>query len=121
MPSRTTLIGLVKHAAAVERNWFEHYLAQRPREGITGDSLGGPASWHVDDTQTVADVVSEFDNACAESRRLAAKFDLDYTVPHEKNGRVALRWIYIHLIREHARHAGHADILRELTDGTLGD
>ncbi|MFI0898362.1 DUF664 domain-containing protein [Streptomyces sp. NPDC020983] len=121
VPSPTTLVGLIKHAAAVERNWFEHYLAQRPREDITGDSYGGPASWQVDATETVADVVAEFDRACSESRRLAARFDLDHTVPHEKKGRVSLRWIYVHLIREHARHAGHADILRELTDGARGD
>ncbi|MDX3245420.1 DUF664 domain-containing protein [Streptomyces sp. ME18-1-4] len=121
VPSPTTLIGLVKHAASVERNWFEHYLAQRPRDDIAGDSYGGPESWYVNDTETVADVVSEFDQACSESRRLAARFDLDHTVPHEKKGHVSLRWIYVHLIREHARHAGHADILRELTDGALGD
>jgi hypothetical protein len=42
-------------------------------------------------------------------------------VPHDHLGRVSLRWIYVHMIREHARHAGHADILREQTDGATGD
>jgi Protein of unknown function (DUF664) len=44
VPSLTTLIGLVKHAAAVERNWFHHYLAQQPREQIAGNAWGNAGS-----------------------------------------------------------------------------
>lgn len=121
VPSLTTLIGLVKHAAAVERNWFQHYLAQQPRDRIAGNASGGRDSWVVGPDATVAGVVAEFAAACAESRRIAAAYDLDHTVPHETKGQVSVRWIYVHLIREHARHIGHADILREQTDGRTGD
>ncbi|WP_163506133.1 DinB family protein [Fodinicola acaciae] len=121
VPSRTTLIGLVKHAAAVERNWFQHYLAQRPRDQIDGNAVGDAESWLVRPDETVANVVAEFDAACAASRRIAATFDLDHLVPHETKGQVSARWIHVHLIREHARHIGHADILREQTDGQTGD
>ena len=121
VPSQTTLIGLVKHAAAVERNWFHHYLAQRPREQITANARGDAASWIVGDDETIADVIAEYHVACAESRKIAAKFVLEDTVPNERLGRVSLRWIYAHMIREHARHAGHADILREQIDGATGD
>ncbi len=121
VPSLTTLIGLVKHAAAVERNWFQHSLAQRPREQITGNARGDAGSWEASPGETVADVIAQYAAACAESRQIAARFGLDDTVPHDQLGQVSLRWIYVHMIREHARHAGHADILREQIDGVTGD
>jgi uncharacterized damage-inducible protein DinB len=120
VPSLTTMIGLVSHAAAVERNWFQHYLGGRPREEITGNARGDAPSWDVAD-KTIAGVIAEFDSACATSRQIAANFLLDQTVPHDQLGQVSLRWIYVHIIREHARHVGHADILREQIDGVTGD
>jgi len=121
VPSLTTMIGLVSHAAAVERNWFQHYLGGKPREEITGNARGDDPSWDVAAGKTIADVIAEFESACAASRRIAAGFALDQTVPHDQLGQVSLRWIYVHIIREHARHIGHADILREQTDGATGD
>jgi hypothetical protein len=121
VPSATTLLGLVSHAAAVERNWFQHYLGGRPREEITGNARGDAPSWDTGAGQTIAGVIAEFESACEESRRIAAGFALDQTVPHDQLGRVSLRFIYMNIISEHARHAGHADILREQIDGTTGD
>ena len=88
---------------------------------LIGNSRGDAPSWDVGPGETIADVIAEFDEACAESRRIAAAFALDHTVPHDQLGRVSLRWIYVHMIREHARHGGHADILREQIDGSTGD
>jgi hypothetical protein len=121
VPSLTTLLGLVSHAAAVERNWFQHYLGGKPREEITGNARGDAPSWEVGAGQTIADVIAEFDRACAASRQIAAGFTLDQAVPHDQLGQVSLRFIYMNIISEHARHAGHADILREQTDGATGD
>jgi len=121
VPTPTTMLGLVSHAAAVERNWFQHYLGGKPREEITGNARGDALSWDVGADKTIASVIAEFDSACAASRRIAAGFALDQTVPHDQLGRVSLRWIYVHIIREHARHAGHADIIREQIDGATGD
>ena len=120
VPSRTTMLGLVSHAAAVERNWFQHYLGGKPRREITGNARGDAPSWDVGG-KTIAGVIAEFDRAYAASRQIAASFTLDQTVPHDQLGQVSLRWIYVHIIREHARHIGHADILREQIDGTTGD
>nr|WP_203927610.1 DinB family protein [Virgisporangium ochraceum] len=119
--SETTLLGLLRHVAAVERNWFQHILAGRPREQIAGNSRGDDASWVLPRNETAVNVLAAHEAACAESRRIAAGFDLDHTVPHERLGRVSLRWVFVHLIREYARHAGHADILREQLDGVTGD
>ena len=121
VPSLTTMLGLVSHAAAVERNWFQHYLGGKPREEITGNARGDAPSWHVGTDKTIAGVIAEFDSACAASREIAAGFALDQTVPHDQLGQVTLRWIYVHIIREHARHIGHADIIREQIDGATGD
>ncbi|GGK77269.1 DinB family protein [Mangrovihabitans endophyticus] len=121
VPSLTTLIGLVKHCAAVERGWFQQRLGQRPAAEISGNSRGDDDSWEVAETETIADVRAEFAQACAVSREIAAGMELDDAVPHHRMGRVSLRWIYVHMLEELARHAGHADILREQIDGATGD
>jgi hypothetical protein len=121
VPSLTTMIGLVSHAAAVERNWFQHYLGGKPREEITGNARGDDPSWDVGADETIGGVIAEFESACAVSRQIAADFTLDQAVPHDQLGQVSLRFIYMNIISEHARHAGHADILREQIDGTTGD
>ena len=121
VPSPTTLLGLVSHAAAVERNWFQHYLGGTPREEISGNARGDAPSWEVGADKTIGSVITEFETACAASRQIAAGLALDQTVPRDQLGQVSLRWIYVHIIREHARHLGHADILREQIDGATGD
>ncbi len=121
VPSPTTLLGLVSHAAAVERNWFQHYLGGKPREEITGNARGDDPSWDVGADKTISDVIAEFESACAASRQIAAGFALDQTVPHDELGQVSLRFIYMNIFGEYARHIGHADILREQTDGATGD
>jgi hypothetical protein len=121
VPSLTTMIGLVSHAAAVERNWFQHYLGGTPREEITGNARGDDPSWDVGAGQTIGSAIAGFESACVASRQIAAGFALDQAVPHDQLGQVSLRFIYVNVLSEHARHAGHADILREQIDGTTGD
>lgn len=118
VPSLTTLAGILTHLTVVERNWFLGVLGQRP-ETIVGSITDDP-SWTAEPNDSVEDIVARYEQACAESRRAAAEFGLDHVVPHPELGQVSLRWIYVHMIEETARHAGHADILRELTDGAVG-
>ena len=120
VPSETTLAGLVKHLTGVERGWFERRLAQRAVDEIDGHVGGGDESWLLTGEDTVEALIAEYRGACEQSRRTAARFQLDDEVPHPRLGRVSLRWIYVHMIEETARHAGHADILREQTDGATG-
>jgi hypothetical protein len=96
--SATTLGGIVKHLHWVELEWFQRVLARRSVERL----------------------LAEYEAACATSRATAAAHALDDVAPHLRMGEVSLRWIYVHMIEETARHAGHADILRELIDGTTG-
>jgi uncharacterized damage-inducible protein DinB len=121
VPSATTLLGLLKHCAVVERVWFQHRVAGVPRDQIDGHANGDDSSFVIGPQETIATVVAEYERACAASREIAAGVPLDHTVPHQRMGQVSLRWIYVHMIEELARHAGHADILREQIDGSTGD
>jgi hypothetical protein len=111
--SPTTPIGLLKHAAVAERIWFQHILGGVPRSECDGGTTAGDASFVVGDRETLAGVLAEFERASARSRVLAAGCDLDDTRTHPHLGDVTLRFVYLLLIEDFARHAGHGDILRE--------
>ena len=118
VPSRTTLAGLIQHGTSVEQEWFQLVLAQRP----AGEVAGRPSDdgWAVGRGETADSMIAAYDRACEASREVASGFGLDDAAPHPRLGHVSLRWVYVHLIEETARHAGHADILREQTDGVTG-
>lgn len=113
VPSHTTPIGLVKHAAAAERIWFQRTLLGLDQSACDGHAAGGDGSFVVADGETLADVVTEFERAVERSRLIAGDFELDDTRPHPLAGAVSLRFVYLLLIEDFARHAGPADILRE--------
>jgi uncharacterized protein YndB with AHSA1/START domain len=117
VPSDTTPIGLVRHLTFVEREWFGGYLGERAPHGTPAEHGDG---WNVPPEATVASVIADYQAACAESDAIASGVPLAHHVAHPRLGRVSLRWIYVHMIDESARHAGHLDILRELIDGTTG-
>jgi hypothetical protein len=112
VPSRTTLLGLVKHATFVERVWFDEAFTGRPRSEI-GIPATPDESFALDDADTVDSVRAAHAQACEASRRAAAAVGLDDVVTGNRRGPLPLRWIYLHLLRELAQHCGHADILRE--------
>jgi hypothetical protein len=112
VPSLTTPLGLLKHVTWAEQVWFHVGLAGRTREELGIPHENDP-SWTVTDDDTVAGVVAEYRRVCAETREIAAPYALDDLVQHNRRGPLTLRWLYLHMIEEVARHAGHADILRE--------
>ena len=120
VPSKTTLAGLIKHMIGVERGWFQEVLGGRNPEDIGPNVGGGEESWDLAEVETVSSLVKEYEQTCEQSRHTAARFALDDAVPEPDMGQVSLRWIYVHMIEETARHVGHADILREQTDGAAG-
>lgn len=119
--SGTSLLGLVKHLAYVERWWFDVFFA--------GTGVDDPwsaedpdADFRIEDDETVDSVISLYTEAVARSNELVAEAQMDDISVGSRDGeRYALRWIVAHMIEETARHAGHADIIRELIDGTTGD
>ena len=120
VPSKTTLAGLIKHMIGVERGWFQEVLGGRSPEDIGPNVGGGQESWDLAKDETVSSLTKEYEQTCEQSRQTAARFALDDAVPEPDMGQVSLRWIYVHMIEETARHVGHADILREQTDGAAG-
>ena len=112
VPSLTTLLGLVKHVTWAEQVWFHVGLAGHTREEL-GIPYENDPSWELTDDDTVASVVAEYRRVCAEAREIASAYALDDLVQHNRRGPLTLRWLYLHMIEEIARHAGHADILRE--------
>ncbi|MEW2142585.1 DinB family protein [Micromonospora vinacea] len=120
VPSATTLAGLVKHLTLVERNWFPTLLAPEPGDVYLNSEEDAVASFTLSDQESIVGLTEAYERACARSREVAASVDLDHVVPHPQLGEVSVRWILVHMIEETARHAGHADILRELTDGECG-
>ena len=112
VPSRTTLLGLVKHATFVERVWFDEAVTCRSRAEI-GIPATPDESFVLTDDDTVAGVQQAHREACAASRRATASLGLDDMLQGNRRGPLPLRWVYLHMLRELAQHCGHADILRE--------
>ncbi|MHA6622418.1 DinB family protein [Pseudonocardia sp. DLS-67] len=112
VPSGTSLAWLIKHLTASERLWFG---------GVTIEEW--EALSLLDANETVVDLVAGYRRAARESDTIIAGWtDLGQVIDGPANGRACAtaRWIMQHLISETARHAGHADILREQIDGEVG-
>ena len=112
VPSPTTLLGLVKHAAFAERVWFGEAITGRSRQEM-GLPPRAADAFMLGDQDTIASVRRAHDDACAASRRATAGLGLDDVMHGHRFGPLPLRWIYLHALREFAQHCGHADILRE--------
>jgi len=112
VPSRTTLLGLVKHATFVEKVWFDEAVTCRSRAEI-GIPATPDESFILDDDDTIATIQRAHRQACDSSRRATASLGLGDIVHGNRRGPLPLRWVYLHMLRELAQHCGHADILRE--------
>ena len=112
VPSRTTLLGLVKHATFVEKVWFDEAVTRRPRAEL-GIAATPDESFILTDDDTIESIRRAHEEACEASRRACAQLDLDDIVSGNRRGDITVRWVYLHVIRELAQHCGHADILRE--------
>jgi hypothetical protein len=78
--STRSAIGLIKHAAAGERIWFQHYLSGLPEAECDGFAQRGEGSFAVSDDETLSDVIAEFERAGCRSRSIAEQYDLEHTV-----------------------------------------
>jgi uncharacterized damage-inducible protein DinB len=120
-PSSLSLLGLVRHMAEVERGWFR----------IKASGEAAPALYCSDtnvdgDFDDVLDADAEADYATylAEveaCRKVAAGLSLEDEFATKRSKAISVRWVYLHMIEEYARHNGHADLLRERIDGETGD
>ncbi|MET0136571.1 MAG: DinB family protein [Kibdelosporangium sp.] len=126
LPSGWTPIGLLKHLAYVELRWLRWGFTADQVEDPWGDQPLVRGEWHVDPSETVAEVLAFFEEQCARSREIVAGASL--TDKAAAGGRFesepdtpTLAWTLFHVLQEYARHLGHLDIARELADGSTGE
>ncbi|KUL55286.1 hypothetical protein ADL22_01570 [Streptomyces sp. NRRL F-4489] len=117
-----SLGGLIKHVAEVEQRWVE--MAQERPHSIPRDQSTWQEGFELLPDETVAGMLAYWEGVAAETEKfLRAVPSLDDTFPlppapwAPKDARQSMRWLMLHLIEETARHAGHADIVRESLDG----
>jgi uncharacterized damage-inducible protein DinB len=122
VPSGTSLIGMLHHLVYVERGWFEETIAGLNVEYPFDDDEDDPdVDFRVPPEMTAQEVFDLYRHQCARSREILAAASLDDPVTGEKRrADYNVRWVLVHMIEETARHAGHADILREQIDGMTG-
>jgi uncharacterized damage-inducible protein DinB len=118
--SLLSLHGLLRHMVEVERNWFRRALLDEPDAPAiwADDAIEDSELVPLDDADWEADL-AVWRAECEHSREAAGSRSLDDTGIRDGEP-CSLRWIYVHMIEEYARHNGHADLLRELVDGTVG-
>lgn len=120
-PSNLSLLGLVRHMAEVERGWFRRRVAGQDASFLYSSEADPDGEFdHVDTADAKQDLATyrrEIDLA----RQAAADRELDETFFHShRNAQMSVRWVFVHMIEEYARHNGHADLLRERIDGATG-
>ena len=122
-PSTMSLLGLVRHMADVERNWFRRVMAQADAPPLYWSQEVADADWlgAVADPAVVADAWRAWRAEVAFAEQFVADSpDLGVKVTMADGTPIALREVLLHMIEEYARHCGHADLLRERIDGRIG-
>lgn len=120
VPSGTTLLGLVKHLAYVERWWFRRVFLDTDQSFPWTDA-DPDADFRIEADEKTEDIVRLYEAECEESRSVVRNASLEDMAKFEPRSDCSLRWILTHMIEETARHNGHADILREQIDGSTGE
>ncbi len=118
-PSGWCLLGLVKHLAYVERGWFREVFAGEDLPHI-GSEDDPDADWRIEPGETTEQILELYRSEVRLARWIAEAGRLDEEAAREGRSQT-LRWIIVHMIEETARHNGHADIVRELLDGSTGE
>lgn len=123
-PSNMSLLGLVRHMADVERHWFRQVLSgeDAPRRFPTPEDRDADFNGARPDPAVVDEAWAAWREEVAFAERCVDGLeDLGATVPlPDGQGEIAVREVLVHMIEEYARHAGHADLLRERIDGRVG-
>lgn len=120
-PSNLSLLGLVRHLTEVERGWFRVSAAGEDIGPVYASELEPDADFDDLDSRPAPEVFDLFHAEVAACDAAVADLPLDHVfqVPWRSDG-YTLRWVYLHMIEEYARHNGHADLLRERIDGVTG-
>jgi len=119
--SALSLLGILKHCAIWEGRWFQAVVAGRMVPGEWPEVKSrNPETFALGPDDTVLHWLAYYRDQVTESRRIVADRDLDEPCAYARYSDTNLRWVLLHHIEEVARHAGHADIIRETIDGSTG-
>ncbi|MGY4901874.1 DinB family protein [Streptomyces sp. 900116325] len=121
--SSLSLMSLLKHSALWERRWFQVIIAGRILPGEWPEAEvqdWQDEDFRVDEQDTVKRWTAFFEEQVAISREIVAGLALEALCRRSDLVDRNLRWVLLHMIEETARHAGHADIIRESIDGSTG-
>jgi uncharacterized damage-inducible protein DinB len=120
-PSSLSLLGLVRHMADVERNWVRRVLGGEEAPGLFWTPDNEDGDFDDVDTADVHEAFAAWTDEIENARAMAAAAETLDVTGTRRGEDVSLRWIYIHMIEEYARHNGHADLIRERIDGATGE
>ncbi len=120
--SSLSLLGLIKHAATWEQRWFQVIMAGRQSPDRWPEVMPEPhdAELIIRDSDTVMHWIAAYREHIETSNAIAAAMDLDAPCVRADLIECNMRYVLFHMIEETARHAGHADIIRETLDGSRG-
>jgi uncharacterized damage-inducible protein DinB len=125
--SALTLAGLLYHLALNEESWFEvRFLGLPERDDWAGVDWDADPDWEfrIATAMDPQDLRQRYRDACDRARQAAAQaqsLDQPSAFKDDNDWHFTLRWVLLHMIEETARHAGHADLLREAIDGVVGE
>jgi uncharacterized damage-inducible protein DinB len=121
-PSMLSLHGLIRHMSDVERGWFRIASRGEPVDYLYCTQANPDGDFDdIGDADAAADFAT-FQQEIERCDAAVADLPLDHTFLHPRRPvEYSLRWVYVHMIEEYARHNGHADFLRERIDGTTGE
>lgn len=120
-PSATSILGVIKHLAAVERGYFCDAFG-RAREALPweDDELWFGGDMWPRPEETAAFILSAYRDSWSMADAVISELDLDAPGRHWSGKPITLGWMLMNVLVDTARHAGHADIVRELIDGATG-
>jgi uncharacterized damage-inducible protein DinB len=122
-PSTMSLLGLIRHMADVERNWFRRVMAGEDAPPLYWTEGEPDVEWNraVADPEVVARAWADWrDEVGYAERYVNGSGDLGARGTMRDGSTISLREVLVHMIEEYARHCGHADLLRERIDGRVG-
>lgn len=118
-PSATSLLGVLRHLTEVQYWWFQDRFAGIPYTDSRSSEEDRDGEFKIREEDTVESLIAGFNEACENSRLIVKDRSLDDLAAHARprdNKQPSLRWVYLHMIDELARHSGHLQIYREILD-----
>jgi len=120
-PSTLSLLGLVRHMAEVERSWFRRRVAGQDIGYLFSSEADPDGEFDHADAADAEQDLATYQREIELARQAVSGRALDEMFFHShRNAQMSVRWVYLHMIEEYARHNGHADLLRERIDGATG-